>query len=287
MSTSPYIIEVSSDNFQQEVIEKSKNIPVLVDFWADWCNPCRALMPILARLAEEYQGQFILAKVDTEANRGIAEQERIRSLPTVRMYKFGESVEEFNGALPEQSVRAFIDKHLPNEADTLFHQALQALANGDVQASLNQLQTVLEKNDAHLGARVAIAKIMVETGKLDEAEQQLAKVSIADSEDDGVQELKTQIVFARMLETAPPIKELQAKLESDPNDTHTWYLAGIHYASAKEYEVALEAFINVIKLDKNFEENAARKAILQIFSLLGESGPLVNRYRVKMANALN
>lgn len=287
MSTSPYIVEIDNASFQQNVIEKSKDVPVLVDFWADWCNPCRILMPVLAKLAEEYQGQFILAKVDTEANREIAEREAIRSLPTIRMYKFGQVVDEFNGALPEPQVRQFIEQHLLKQTDTLFQQALQALSQGDTAKAIEQLSNILQSDPQHLGAIIARAKIHMSMKQYNDAEQLLNKLSPASLDEDAVRELQAQLTFAKVVANAADISSLQQNIEQNPKDIEAWYQLGSQQVMSNNYEAALEAFLNVMKIDRKYNDDAGRKAILQVFSMLGESGPLVNRYRAKMASALH
>ena len=132
MADSAFVVTLNAGNFRQVVIEGSFQRPVLVDFWADWCAPCRALMPVLAKLAEAYDGKFLLGKLDTEAERDLAAQFGIRSLPTVQLFKGGKPVDQFMGALPEAQVRAFLDRHLPREADLLVARAEALIGTGNL-----------------------------------------------------------------------------------------------------------------------------------------------------------
>ncbi|MCW8955493.1 MAG: thioredoxin domain-containing protein, partial [Gammaproteobacteria bacterium] len=131
MSESPYIFTATTDNFQQGVIENSHQVPVVVDFWADWCQPCKALMPIFDKLVTEYNGGFVLAKVNTEQQQQLATDHAVRSIPTVKIYRHGKVVNEFTGAQPEDFIRGLIDRYIATEADEIRSQALQAIRNGD------------------------------------------------------------------------------------------------------------------------------------------------------------
>ena len=137
MSESPFIIDLTLENFEQVVLRDSQQTPVLIDFWASWCQPCQILMPLLSKLAEEYQGKFILAKLNTEEQQEIAAQFGIRSIPTVKLFKDGAQVDEFAGALPENDIRTFLDKHIPRETNSVLAQAEHMMAMGNLQTHLN------------------------------------------------------------------------------------------------------------------------------------------------------
>ncbi|HDK37520.1 MAG TPA: thioredoxin, partial [Thiolapillus brandeum] len=140
MDNSPYIVEITNDNYQTAVLEQSHKVPVLVDFWASWCQPCQMLMPVLANLAEQYQGKFILAKINTEEQQELAAQFGIRSIPTVKLFRNGDPVDEFAGALPESEIRKFLEKHISRESDAMVDQAEQLLLQGDLENALKLLQ---------------------------------------------------------------------------------------------------------------------------------------------------
>jgi putative thioredoxin len=157
VTESPYIFEITSDNYEQIVLRGSREVPVLVDFWASWCQPCQVLMPVLAKLADEYRGRFVLAKLNTEEQQAIAAQFGIRSIPTVMLFKGGEPIDEFMGALPEAQIRAFLDKHLPRESDNAVAEARQQLLLGDAATALRLLRDAQAADPAN--PRVAVALV--------------------------------------------------------------------------------------------------------------------------------
>ena len=145
MSDSPYIFDATADNFQQGVIDNSHKVPVVVDFWADWCQPCKILMPLLDKLVEEYSGGFVLAKVNTEQQQQLAGEHGVRSIPTVKIYRYGQVANEFTGVQPEETIKAIIDQYIATEADELRSKALEAIASGDRNGGrslLEQAETV-------------------------------------------------------------------------------------------------------------------------------------------------
>ncbi len=197
MNHSPYIFDVTNENFDEIVIQGSQERPVLVDFWASWCQPCQMLMPLLAGLADEYQGRFILAKLNTEENQTLASQYGIRSIPNVKLFMNGQAVDEFAGALPESAIREFLDKHLPRESDKGVEAALQAYASGDTDTALSQLQEARAADPGNPRITLAIAQIQAAEGHPDEAEATLDTLPPAEQEQAEVGRLRNQLFFLR------------------------------------------------------------------------------------------
>ena len=154
MAESPYIIDVTRENYAQ-IMEASFEVPVLIDFWASWCQPCQVLMPVLAKLADEYQGKFLLGKLNTEEEQEIAAQFGIRSIPNVKLFRDGQPVDEFLGALPESAVREFLDRHVARESDAQIAQARERLLAGDVDPAMEALSETLAAELAELKVEVA------------------------------------------------------------------------------------------------------------------------------------
>ncbi len=287
MAESPYIFNVTEDNFQEIVIEGSHQRPVLVDFWASWCNPCQMLMPVLAKLADAYQGKFILAKLDTEAQQNLAAQYAIRSIPACKLFRNGAVVDEFMGALPEPQVRAFLDKHIPRESDAWIDQAMVFMQGGDREAAVAQIAEARRKDPTNPRVHTAYAEIQMAAGNLDEAAAALDALPPDELAKPEAGALRGRIAFARIAQEAPPATELEKVLEDDPKNSEARYRLAAHRVSEGRYEEALELLLTLLRQDRGYGDDAARKGMLMIFDMLGADDPRVSRYRSRMFNALH
>ncbi len=295
MADSPHIVELNEENFIDVVVENSVNQPVLVDFWADWCGPCKSLMPILEKLAIEYDGAFTLAKLDTEAHPGIAQQLGIRSLPTVKLFKDKQLVDEFMGALPETEVRAFLDKHVSaaepaedDEApqDSTVAQAMALFESGDAEAARTLLQEAQAADPSNADILLALGQICVSTGDLDTASSCLSALPEEAKNGDAANRLTGTIEIAREADTSQSVTSLQAALDADPDNTSIKYQLAIAQALAGDMESGLESLLDIVRKEPGFNEGAPRKKMLALFNVLG-ADPLVGQYRRKLATALN
>ena len=285
MSDSPYIIEVTEQNYQQAVVEQSHRVPVLVDFWASWCQPCQMLMPVLARLAEEYGGRFILAKVNTEEQQNLAASFGIRSIPTVKLFKNGRPVDEFAGALPEAEIRAFLDRHIPRESDAQVERARALLGQGQAEEALALLDAARQSDPDNPNIDIARAQTLAVLGRFDEAQAILDKLPLDQQDEPQVKALRAMLLFDRLAAEAPSPEELAKRLEADPDDNEARYLLAAHKVMARDHQGALDLLLELMRKDRRFRDDAARKAMVAIFDLLGDD-PLVPRYRSKMMNLL-
>ena len=285
MNDSLFINDVNHETFDSLVIEQSHQTPVLVDFWAGWCNPCKILMPILTDLAQEYNGKFHLVKVDTDVERSLAEHYGVRSLPTVKVFRFGEIVDEFSGVIPESDIRALIEKYIERESDGLYKEAKQALENGDIiKAKSTMLKAMAGDPDRKI-ILLGMTEVYLAEGSLVDAEELLHKLPMNMQTDDDVENLKARITFAKGVKDAPDLNTLETSIVNDPKDTKSLYQLGCYYAVDNDHKKALEVFLKLLLVDKNYDDGAPRKAMLSIFNIL-DGGPLVNMYRSKMASAL-
>ncbi len=285
MSNSPYIIEVTEENYQSAVVEQSRQVPVLVDFWASWCQPCQMLMPILAKLADEYQGKFILAKINTEEQQALAAQFGIRSIPTVKLFRNGEPVDEFAGALPEAEIRKFLDKHIPRESDALVEQARQLLLQGEAEGALALLEQARASDPANGNIDLALAQTHAATGDIGKAEEILARLPADLRDKPEVRTLQSLLFFEGLLAKAPAQEELVQRLETDPDDAEARYLLAAHHAVNQQYEQAMDELLQLMKKNRNYGDDAARKALLKLFDILGDD-PRVPRYRSRMMSLI-
>nr|CAA6802838.1 MAG: FIG000875: Thioredoxin domain-containing protein EC-YbbN [uncultured Thiotrichaceae bacterium] len=287
MSDSPFIFEADAQSFAQ-VLQHSHQVPVLVDFWADWCEPCKMLMPVLAKLADEYQGGFILVKVNSDENQELAAQFGVRSLPTIKLFKGGEAVDEFTGVLPEEKIRSFINKHRTRQTEPYRQQALEMQQAGDLDGAVDLMAQVIQHEPDFYEASLELAGMLVTQGRIDDADALVQTVPDTDEFAPQVKQLQTDIKMARLKEAASgeDTSELEQKLADNPDDLATMLeLAKVRLAQGNSEE-ALELYLTVMKKDPAFEEGAGRQGLIDTFELLGNANPLVKTYRGKMFSLL-
>lgn len=286
MADSPNVVAVTADSFHRIVIEGSHERLVLVDFWADWCAPCRMLMPVLASLADEYGGKLLVAKVNTEEDQALATEHGIRSLPTVQLFKDGQPIDQFMGALPEGQIREFLERHLPRESDQLLVRAQGLLSAGDLEGAAGLISQVREAEPENARVRLVEAEIEAAAGNSQGARELLDGLPLELTNDPQVARLKGQMEFAALQADSPPEATLSSRLEADPTDSDARYRLAAHLVVRGDIEGALEQLLELMKRDRSFGEDAGRKGMLMVFAMLGGEGELVARYRSRMLNAL-
>jgi putative thioredoxin len=283
---SQFSFDVDQGNFQQLVIEKSMSTLVLVDFWAEWCNPCKVLKPMLEKLAEEYRGRFILAKVNTEQNQQLAGQFGVRGIPNVKAIYNGVLVDEFSGALPEAQVREFIERNIPSPADELLIRAGARRDAGDLDGALRILGEASQVDPNNEAIRIEAADILLEQGQVEEAKALLDSLSALTRMDERAVQLIAKVNFALGGQAQGDEADLRAAIAATPEDMDSRLrLANLLIASAR-YAEGMDELLDMVRRDRAWNEDAARKTLLSVFSLLG-ADPLVAAYRRKLASALN
>ena len=286
MADSPYIFEIDENNYEQVVLQGSHQVPVLVDFWASWCQPCKILMPLLAKLVDEYQGRFILAKINTEEQQAIAAQFGIRSIPTVKLFRDGQPVDEFAGALPESEVRAFLDRHLPRASDGILVQAEERLQAGDTEGALGLLSQARVEDPHNPRLLTAIAQIQATEGDFEAADQTLSELPADEQDKPEVRHLRAQLFFREIAASADTPEAATRRVAEAPDDTESRYRLAAQQVVANDTANAVENLLLIVQKDREFGDDAGRIALLRLFDMLGED-PAVNRYRARMFNLLH
>ncbi len=287
MTSSPHIFEVTVENFEADVIAASDQTPIVLDFWAPWCGPCKTLTPILEKLAVEYGGRFRLAKVNSDEQQEIAGMFGIRSLPTVIALKGQKPVSAFQGAQPESAVRQFLDKIVPSESDERLGKAVAKLDAGDINGAVDELKVALAINPQLDAARVMLADIAMRDNRIDEAKAYLEACSPMTRMEEDFQRVATKILAAEEAGNSPEAAALKARIDKDANDHDARYHLAAVYAAQNQYEPAFQTLLESVQLDRTWNEQAAKKRMVEYFSLANEQPELVRRYRQALAATLN
>nr|VFJ89253.1 MAG: thioredoxin [Candidatus Kentron sp. LFY] len=286
MATSAFVFDVNEQNFPEIVLGNSNRVPVLVDFWAAWCTPCKMLAPILTKLAEEFSGSFIVAKVNTDEQRQLANQYKVRSLPTVKVFRNSVIVDEFLGAQPENAIRQILDRHVERESDRVRAQATVLHEEGNTTKAIELLQDALVSDSSNDRVSLDLARLLLEKGQFAEVDNVLRKLPNKRQMDADIVELRVRVRFSRIAETAPTTEELKDRLAKDSGDCDAYYQLGVRKVTEGDYEAAMDCFLDVMRKNRGFLNDAGRKGLLDVFSLIGDSDPLVSRYRSLISSML-
>lgn len=292
MTASVHTFDATETNFDTEVIQTSLTTPVLVDFWADWCGPCKSLGPILEKVVDGYAGALRLAKVDTDKEQQLAAVFGIRSLPTVVLVKDGQMVDGFMGALPESGVRAFVEKHLgkPEAVAAPEPAADAALANETPQQTVARLREeiaasvdkgVADKPELQLD----LAAALVRAGEADAAQAQLDALPPNLASDAKAKRVAAQLDLSRALKSAPDVAALRARLAQNPADHEARDLLGVHLLLGDAPAQGLDEFLTLLRTARDWNESQAKKRLIAAFSVLDDE-ELVGAYRRKMSSLL-
>lgn len=284
MSQSALVFDTTEQTFERDVLQRSFEVPVVVDFWAPWCGPCRTLGPILERLAEEMGGQFVLAKVNVDHCPQLAAAFQARSIPMVIGIRSGKVVAQFVGALPESAVREFLTRLLPSEAERLVARAGEALSSGRTEEAESLFRQALEKDPRCDGALLGLARIHAERGNSAEA---LALLDRIPPGSDVEQEAAHLAALLRVREGGPAsVDSLRQRLDADPDDLDARFELAKALASQGRYEDALSHYLEIVRRDRSYRDDAARKAMVDIFEVLGPGNPTAEHYRDELARLL-
>ena len=291
MSDSPYVVHLDESNLIEVVVEGSLKQPVLVDFWADWCQPCKQLMPILEKLADEYNGAFILAKLDADANQEIVQQMGVRGFPTCRLFVNKQAVDEFTGALPESEVRKFLDQYISAAAAddtpaadveaTPIELAMAQAEQGDSEGAKATLKQAQAEDPTNSDILVMLGQLSVADNELDTAKSCLQALSDEAKEEPAAKRLAGTLALADAADMSQTQDELTAAVNSDESNSEARYQLAIHTALQGDLQGGMDNLLEVVKREPDFQDGAARKQLIALFDVLG-SDPLAGQYRRKM-----
>jgi len=275
-----HVLEVTTATFENDVIQKSRTVPVLVHFWAPWCSPCLMLAPILEKVVRELDGKLILAKVNTDSSPELAAQYGVRSIPAVKLFAGGTVAAEFTGALPEPQIREFIQKALPSGADELVARARELQQSGQLKEAEALAQKALQEDPKHEVALEIAATAAMAAGRVDEA---LDLINRMDSPSKDMQFLSEGAEFWRLC------TKMAAEAKSfdvPPEDLDGKITSAASLAAKGELVPALDLLLEVVEADKSFRESLARKAMVSLFVVIGLDNPFVKEYQSRLARLL-
>ncbi|PKH70534.1 thioredoxin [Stenotrophomonas sp. Betaine-02u-21] len=282
MSELPNVFDAVTETFEAEVLQKSLQTPVLVDFWATWCEPCKTLGPLLEKLAGEYNGAFQLAKVDVDKEQQIAAAFQIRSVPTVFLVKGGQLVDGFPGAVTEGQLREFLAQHGIAPAEPVAEAEPEPL---DAQAQVDVLRAQIAAEPGKDELRLDLAVALLQIGGVDEARTLIDGLPANLATDDRAVRARARLSFASALKDAPAPEALEARIAADAGDLTARHLRGVQLLLAGEDAAALEQFLEMLRVDRSFDDGLPRKALIDAFNVITDPA-LVSQYRRKMAALL-
>ena len=285
---SAHVFDATAQNFETDVMQRSLQTPVLLDFWAEWCGPCKTLGPMLETLAAEFGGAFVLAKVDVEAQQELGAAFQIRSIPTVVLVKDGQLVDGFQGALPDGQLREFLKHHgiepvAADAAEEVIDEAMPPPV--DPLAEVTRLRQEIEAAPDKSELKLDLAIALLNTGDAGEAEQLIDALPANLATDDRTIRARARLGFMALLKDAPSVDALQAALAADDSDLRAHHLLGVHDIIAGRWQQGLEHFLEMLRRDRAFDSGLPRKALIDAFRII-EDEDLVGQYRRKMSSLL-
>ena len=301
---SDFVIDINEENIQAELLDKSMDVPVLIDVWADWCEPCKALSPVLHRLVDEYQGRFILAKINADEQQNIVAQLQVKSLPALKLITEGQIVGELIGAQPESAIRALLDPHV-GEPDTLavdnietVLEEIEALCgSGQLEQAMILVKAIIENRPESEVLKVRYARLLLNLGAIDDA--QTIFNSLSDEVRDGElgKQFNAQFYFAELIQNSSGADVMLGRIQTDDNDTEAMCFLVAHHVMAFQIDSALDIAWQLFRDHRDFTlneveakegknqeeaESTGKQHLLALFELLGKQDTRVSGFRRKM-----
>ena len=282
-AVSKWVVDVDAERFSAEVLERSRSVPVLVDFWAPWCGPCRTLGPVLEKLAGEKEGRFLLAKINSDDHPELSRRYQVRSIPAVKLFIDGEAVAEFVGAQPESSIRKFLDKHIPSESDRLAEEGGKHAEAGEYDQAEALYRAALAREPTHYQGILGMSWVLMKTDRLEAARTLFATLSGKAAQSEGAKILRAKLTFAG---AEAGLESLEERVAAAPDDLSARLALAQALVARESYAEGMDQFLELIRRDRKFQDDAGRKGVLQVFDLLGPTHPLVRTYRSRLSSVL-
>jgi putative thioredoxin len=284
------IKDATTASFKADVLEPSKSVPVIVDFWAAWCGPCKQLTPLIEKIVRSYSGKVRLVKVNVDENQAIAAQLRVQSLPTVYAFRDGQPVDGFVGVQPESAIKAFIDRLVADDAELGLGDLLKAgedlFEQGDLQGATEVFATVLQEDRSNGEALAGLASCYLKSGDLARARQTLALVPPDKQGLAAVRSIEAAIQLAEKGSDSGDLGALKRRVMDDPRDFQARFDLAVALAANDDRDDALELLLDLVRMDRKWNEEAARKQLLQLFDAWGPKEPLVAEGRRRLSSIL-
>lgn len=280
-ATSAHIVDVTYETAKQHLIDESMVRPVLVDFWADWCGPCKSLTPILDKLVADYDGAFLLAKVNADELNQIASQFGVQSLPTLIVMQQGQPVDALQGAQPETAIREMLDKYLPPSWLPILREGESKVSTGEITEGIALLRGAYNESEQEAQVAFVYAAALIQGGRLDEADAVLKAIKMADQGPDYAQ-LIAQLELAQSADKAPEVTELEAKHADSPEDLEVIQALAAQYAQHNHHKDALALLWSVLDQDLNAKGGELKRIYMDVIATVGKGDPLAIRYQQKL-----
>jgi putative thioredoxin len=280
------ILNVTAATFDREVLERSNRMPVIVDFWAPWCGPCRLLGPMLEEAVRRAGGALALAKVNSDEEPELSLRHRVQGIPAVKVFVDGKVADEFVGAIPELQLRRFLERFIPTEADRLAEAARGHESAGRWEEALRGYRDALAMKPEHAASLTGQLRVLVQQRRWDEAQAAYDACPGPLQLTEEIEALKTRLELFRAAAEGPSRGELEERLRAQPEACDARYQLALRDAAEGRYREALEGWLTIVRRDRQFMDDGARKMMLRLFGLIGPRAPLTEEYREKLARAI-